>query len=82
MKQCLVPESPGLKGALRSPGVFGCWDSLAETYSEAQKKHRANASFQPANDPLSGMGIGLPVSRLYARHFGGDLGMLSLQGYG
>lgn len=50
-----------------------------EAYDKAQAHQ---ASYQPVIDPLCGMGIGLPVSRLYARHFGGDLRMLSLQGYG
>lgn len=50
-----------------------------EDYDKAQAHQ---ASYQPVIDPLCGMGIGLPVSRLYARHFGGDLRMLSLQGYG
>jgi hypothetical protein len=29
---------------------------------------------------MSGMGIGLPVSRLYARHWGGDIRLISVQG--
>eukprot|EP01062_Namystynia_karyoxenos_P022407 TRINITY_DN1858_c1_g1_i1.p1 TRINITY_DN1858_c1_g1~~TRINITY_DN1858_c1_g1_i1.p1 ORF type:complete len:616 (+),score=239.25 TRINITY_DN1858_c1_g1_i1:223-1848(+) len=32
--------------------------------------------------PLAGFGYGLPISRLYARHFGGDLRLLSMEGYG
>ena len=53
-----------------------------ERHAEAQEKHQKNASYQPGTDPLSGMGIGLPVSRLYARHFGGDLKLMSLEGFG
>ena len=34
------------------------------------------------NAPLAGFGYGLPVSRLYARYFGGDLKVISIQGYG
>ncbi|EGD76138.1 pyruvate dehydrogenase kinase [Salpingoeca rosetta] len=34
------------------------------------------------NAPLAGFGYGLPVSRLYARYFGGDLKVISVQGYG
>ncbi|CAK9101859.1 [Pyruvate dehydrogenase (acetyl-transferring)] kinase, partial [Durusdinium trenchii] len=31
---------------------------------------------------LAGYGVGLPLSRLYARYFGGDLDIKSLQGFG
>ena len=32
--------------------------------------------------PLAGYGVGIPMSRLFARYFGGDLGILSMEGYG
>lgn len=35
----------------------------------------------PAN-PLAGHGVGLPLSRLYARYLGGSLDLVSLPGYG
>mmetsp|Transcript_8951 Transcript_8951/g.18016 ORF Transcript_8951/g.18016 Transcript_8951/m.18016 type:complete len:379 (-) Transcript_8951:160-1296(-) len=33
-------------------------------------------------DPIAGFGYGLPLSRLHARYFGGDLQVLSMEGYG
>jgi len=33
-------------------------------------------------DPIAGLGIGLPLSRLYARYFGGSLDLLSMEKYG
>jgi pyruvate dehydrogenase kinase 2/3/4 len=32
--------------------------------------------------PLAGLGYGLPISRSYARYFGGDLNVMSMEGYG
>lgn len=32
--------------------------------------------------PIAGFGIGLPLSRLYARYFGGDLKIAPIEGYG
>ena len=32
--------------------------------------------------PLAGLGYGLPISRAYARYFGGDLEIISMEGYG
>jgi len=34
------------------------------------------------SSPLAGLGYGLPISRCYARHFGGDLTLMSMEGYG
>lgn len=32
------------------------------------------------NAPMAGFGYGLPLSRLYARFFGGDLRLISMEG--
>lgn len=32
--------------------------------------------------PLAGLGYGLPISRAYCRYFGGDLSIMSMEGYG
>lgn len=36
----------------------------------------------PTSPILAGLGVGLPLARSYARYFGGDLDLISLEGYG
>lgn len=36
----------------------------------------------PEGVTMAGYGCGLPISRLYARYFGGDLQIISMEGYG
>lgn len=44
------------------------------------KPETSQASYQPHTEPMTGMGIGLPLSRLFVRHFGGDLRIISIRG--
>ena len=32
--------------------------------------------------PIAGLGYGLPISRSYAKYFGGDVSINSMEGYG
>ena len=41
----------------------------------------ANSDFG-VEGPLAGLGYGLPISRAHARYFGGDLEIISMEGYG
>uniref|UniRef100_UPI00358EE7FE pyruvate dehydrogenase (acetyl-transferring) kinase isozyme 1, mitochondrial-like isoform X2 n=1 Tax=Myxine glutinosa TaxID=7769 RepID=UPI00358EE7FE len=47
-------------------------------YSTAPPPHEQRARAAP----LAGFGYGLPISRLYARYFQGELNLLSLEGFG
>lgn len=47
-------------------------------YSTAPQPSKSDAH----TVPLAGYGYGLPISRLYARYFHGDLVLLSSEGYG
>lgn len=47
-------------------------------YSTAPQPSKSDAH----TVPLAGYGYGLPISRLYARYFHGDLVILSCEGFG
>lgn len=50
------------------------WSYLYSTARKGKQKSRATE--------LAGYGVGLPLSRLYARYLGGSLDLISLPGYG
>ena len=53
------------------------------TYTTAQPDD-LDPDFQTSDflAPMAGFGYGLPLARLYARYFGGDLKLISMEGYG
>lgn len=57
------------------------WTYLYTTVDETPKLEPAydQTSFKA---PMAGFGYGLPISRLYAQYFGGDLKLISMEGYG
>jgi pyruvate dehydrogenase kinase 2/3/4 len=46
---------------------------------DSEKKTAVDHSNQ---SPIAGLGYGLPISRSYCRYFGGDLDLISMEGYG
>jgi pyruvate dehydrogenase kinase 2/3/4 len=74
-------------GGIPRSGIPLIWTYLYTTASPGQDVlAHANANeTTPMSDfkaPMAGFGYGLPLSRLYARYFGGDLRLISMEGYG
>jgi hypothetical protein len=59
------------------------WKAGQQQQLEQQRNHSqgANASSEEA-EGVNRMGLGLPLSNIYARYFGGSLDLMSLDGWG
>ncbi|RWV87622.1 hypothetical protein GW17_00050366 [Ensete ventricosum] len=53
------------------------------TYLYSTAKNPLDENYEGVSDgvTMAGYGYGLPISRLYARYFGGDLQIISMEGY-
>jgi pyruvate dehydrogenase kinase 2/3/4 len=58
------------------PAVLASMLGVDENGNELPVTDFSNSS------PLAGLGYGLPIAKNYARFFGGDLNMMSMEGYG
>ena len=63
------------------------WSYLYTTGDPAVLASMLDEDETPTTDfsnssPLAGLGYGLPIARNYARFFGGDLQIMSMEGYG
>jgi pyruvate dehydrogenase kinase 2/3/4 len=67
-------------GGIPRSGVPLVWTYM---YTTAPSQH-LDPTFDKSDfkAPMAGFGYGLPISRLYARYFGGDLKLISMEGYG
>jgi pyruvate dehydrogenase kinase 2/3/4 len=52
------------------------------TYLYSTAEHPPDLDGHNEGVTMAGYGCGLPISRLYARYFGGDLQIISMEGYG
>ncbi|KAJ3142016.1 hypothetical protein HK100_003879 [Physocladia obscura] len=66
-------------GGIPRSGMPLIWTYL---YTTAEKTELDEAGMGEFRAPMAGFGYGLPLSRLYARYFGGNLKLISMEGYG
>jgi pyruvate dehydrogenase kinase 2/3/4 len=70
-------------GGIPRSGLKEIWTYLYSTAdSPLQEMEFSEAGAGSTPVVLAGYGYGLPLSRLYCRYFGGDLQVLSMDGYG
>ena len=74
-------------GGIKRSHIQHCFSYLFTTAGNQAQDQLAGGSSAEAHDfdrdsPLAGLGYGLPISRTYARYFGGDLELHSLEGHG
>ncbi|ORZ06658.1 mitochondrial pyruvate dehydrogenase [Absidia repens] len=67
-------------GGISRSGIPLVWTYMYTTADSQELEHEYSQSEFRA--PMAGFGYGLPLSRLYARYFGGDLKLISMEGYG
>jgi pyruvate dehydrogenase kinase 2/3/4 len=67
-------------GGIPRSGVARIWTYMYSTAKVPMPDMEQVGDTQPV--VLAGYGYGLPLSRLYARYFGGDLQVISMEGYG
>ena len=85
---CIVCRFFGGTVNVKYLSVLFCGDDSFDTDQGYQGKGQflftmlGSAGDHGTDSPLAGLGYGLPISRTYARYFGGDLNIMSMEGYG
>jgi len=64
------------------PRIFSYLFTTATPAFDSGSSIFSSAGDHGTDSPLAGLGYGLPISRTYARYFGGDLNIMSMEGYG
>jgi pyruvate dehydrogenase kinase 2/3/4 len=68
-------------GGIPRSGISRIWTYLYTT-GDSSRLTPSSLYHSDFQAPMAGLGYGLPISRLYARYFGGDLQVISMEGYG
>jgi pyruvate dehydrogenase kinase 2/3/4 len=69
-------------GGIRRSQIQKIWSYLFTTVDPSKQDAFFSSSDHSPDSPLAGLGYGLPISRSYATYFGGDLDIMSMEGFG
>lgn len=69
-------------GGIPRSGLPNIWTYLYSTAESPLPELDESMEGEDSPAVLAGYGYGLPISRLYARYFGGDLQVISMEGFG
>jgi pyruvate dehydrogenase kinase 2/3/4 len=73
-------------GGIKRSNMNRIWSYLYTTASPEVLNRMLYETDAPRDfdtaSPMAGLGYGLPISRNYARYFGGELTLMSMEGYG
>jgi pyruvate dehydrogenase kinase 2/3/4 len=80
---CADHSQVAIRVSDRASGIpFNVAQSVWSYMYSTVPKTGAGSSFFARGSPLAGFGVGLPLSRLYARYLGGSLQLMSMPGIG
>lgn len=69
-------------GGIPRSQIEKIWSYLYTTAGSSLQKAVFSGKDHSDMSPMAGLGYGLPISRSYARYFGGDIDLMSMDGHG
>ncbi|KAK8795713.1 hypothetical protein WA158_000369 [Blastocystis sp. Blastoise] len=69
-------------GGIKRAKINNIWNYFYTSDSGNKYELLSDGADFGIDSPMYGLGYGLPLSRLYAKYFGGDLQIVSMEGYG
>ena len=81
-EHCLAVQVSDEGGGISRTGVSKIWTYLYTTATSPLELLDQAGEGEDTPAALAGYGYGLPISRLYARYFGGDMQVIPMEGYG
>lgn len=69
-------------GGIPRSNMKKIWSYLFTTAHPSIQERFVAGSDHGTDSPLAGLGYGLPISRSYVRYFGGDVDIMSMEGFG